>query len=209
VLVVSITPVTFEDLPSEVFLPAKEVAAAFGWRYEYDPVTEIARVNGRTVDPRLPRLWDHSYLLPTAILGNFGATHDATGWQANRHVLKVTKGNKRVVIHLGGQTLSAFEGEREVIRCQVSSGRPGKETPTGRFRLGAKDRDHVSSIYHSPMPYAVHVVDGIWVHGSEWFSDAPASHGCIRLEMHGETNWAEMFYRWARPGSPVMIDLKR
>ncbi len=104
--------------------------------------------------------------------------------------------------------MSAYEGRREVIRCAVSTGRPGKETPIGKFRLGLKDAKHVSSIYGTPMPWSVHVVGGIYVHGSEWFSGAPASHGCIRLDMHGGTNWAQWFYNWAELGTPIAITTK-
>jgi len=181
-----LVPVT---LGGKAFLPADEAARVLGWSYTYDSATEIAQLQGRLIDPALPRLWNGTYLLPLDGLPP----------------LKVRRGEKRVLVDLGRQEMQAFEGSREVIRCQVSTGRPGKETPIGRFRLGIKDPDHVSSIYKTPMPWSVHVTGAIYIHGSEWFSNSPASHGCIRLEMHGATDWAQWFYSWAESGVPIVI----
>jgi hypothetical protein len=200
------TPVTFETYPGRFYLPAQEAASALGWAYSFDSVTQLAKVGAHAVEPTWPRLWDGSYLIPSDVLVRWGAVQSPQGLKVGSHLLTLRQGVKRVVVHLGAQSISAYEGSREVMRCAVSTGGPGKATPTGHFRLGLKDPHHVSSIYGSPMPWAVHVTGGIYVHGSEWFSDTPASHGCIRLEMHGDVNWAEWFYDWSKPGTPITIE---
>ena len=61
----------------------------------------------------------------------------------------------------------------------VALGRPGQETPTGRFHVVWKDREHVSGTYGIRMDYAVFFASGgIAFH--EGPLDAP-SHGCVHL----------------------------
>ncbi|MFH8406782.1 L,D-transpeptidase family protein [Streptomyces sp. NPDC018019] len=59
-------------------------------------------------------------------------------------------------------------------------------TPTreGTFRIGLKSRRHVSSIYHTPMPYAMFFSGGQAVHFSPDFAAhgyRGASHGCVNV----------------------------
>lgn len=63
-------------------------------------------------------------------------------------------------------------------------GRPGAETREGKFSVYWKSRDHVSSIYNSPMPYAMFFSGGQAVHYSSDFAAvgyAGASHGCVNV----------------------------
>lgn len=62
----------------------------------------------------------------------------------------------------------------------ITSGKPGYETPAGRFRVQWKDKDHRSRAYNNaPMPYSVFFTDtGIAFHEG---SLQRASHGCIHL----------------------------
>ncbi len=60
------------------------------------------------------------------------------------------------------------------------------ETPTreGRFSVGWKSRNHVSTIYHTPMPYAMFFSGGQAVHYSADFAARGyngASHGCVNV----------------------------
>jgi peptidoglycan hydrolase-like protein with peptidoglycan-binding domain len=59
-------------------------------------------------------------------------------------------------------------------------------TPTreGVFRVYRKSRDHVSTLYHSSMPYSLFFAGGQAVHSSQYFHRdgyAGRSHGCINL----------------------------
>jgi peptidoglycan hydrolase-like protein with peptidoglycan-binding domain len=60
------------------------------------------------------------------------------------------------------------------------------ETPTreGAFSIGWKSPNHVSTIYHTPMPYAMFFSGGQAVHYSADFAArgyAGASHGCVNV----------------------------
>jgi hypothetical protein len=59
-------------------------------------------------------------------------------------------------------------------------------TPTreGLFHVNSKSRDHVSTIYHTAMPYAMFFSGGQAVHYSSDFAArgyAGASHGCVNV----------------------------
>jgi peptidoglycan hydrolase-like protein with peptidoglycan-binding domain len=64
-------------------------------------------------------------------------------------------------------------------------------TPTreGTFSVGWKSKDHVSSIYHTPMPYAMFFSGGQAVHYSSDFAALGyngASHGCVNVRDKGK-----------------------
>jgi lipoprotein-anchoring transpeptidase ErfK/SrfK len=70
------------------------------------------------------------------------------------------------------------------IRMDVRFG--SYETPTreGAFSIGWKSPNHVSTIYHTPMPYAMFFSGGQAVHYSADFAArgyAGASHGCVNV----------------------------
>ncbi|MFE6647143.1 peptidoglycan-binding protein [Nocardioides sp. NPDC057772] len=65
-----------------------------------------------------------------------------------------------------------------------------QELPTreGRFSVFAKSRDHVSSIYKTPMPFAMFFSGGQAVHYSPDFAANGyngASHGCVNVRDYG------------------------
>jgi lipoprotein-anchoring transpeptidase ErfK/SrfK len=64
----------------------------------------------------------------------------------------------------------------------ASTGRRGRETPTGVFTILEKQRFHRSNRYHhAPMPFMQRLTwDGLALHGGPQSGHA-ASHGCIRL----------------------------
>ncbi len=113
---------------------------------------------------------------------------------------------KKVVIDLSKQRACAYEGGRAVFCGNVSTGKPGHRTPTGRFRVLEKDIDHVSSKYPEPnggakMHYMLRLTSsGIAMHLG-YVPSYPASHGCIRLQ----NGFAQRMYRWASVGTPVSI----
>jgi lipoprotein-anchoring transpeptidase ErfK/SrfK len=80
-------------------------------------------------------------------------------------------------------------------------------TPTreGRFRIEWKDREHVSTLYHTSMPFAMFFSRGQAVHYSPDFAArgyAGASHGCVNTR-----NWAltERLFEEARIGDSVVV----
>ena len=66
----------------------------------------------------------------------------------------------------------------------MSTGRPGHATPTGRFPIIEKHREHYSNLYNNaPMPFMQRLtMDGIALHAGQ-IPGYPASHGCVRLPL--------------------------
>jgi hypothetical protein len=65
----------------------------------------------------------------------------------------------------------------------VRGGARGYETRTGSFRVYWRDRDHVSGIYKTPMPYSQFFSRGQAFHGSPFMTDpfVGHSHGCVNM----------------------------
>jgi peptidoglycan hydrolase-like protein with peptidoglycan-binding domain len=80
-------------------------------------------------------------------------------------------------------------------------------TPTreGRFRIEWKDRDHVSTLYHTSMPFAMFFSGGQAVHYSPDFAArgyAGASHGCVNTRSWTLT---ERLFDETRIGDSVVV----
>ena len=88
----------------------------------------------------------------------------------------------RMVIVLDIQRMYVFDGDSLVGFTTVSTGKKGKETPTGVFKILQKKIYHESNIYaNAPMPFMQRMTwDGIALHAGH-NPGYPASHGCIRL----------------------------
>ena len=111
-------------------------------------------------------------------------------------------GPKRVVIDKSHQVLRAYEGNRVVLETHISTGRRGRETPSGHFHAETKSLMHYSRRYgNSPMPYSVQIAGNYFIHGFASVPNYPASHGCIRVPV----DTARRFYNWVNPGTPVDI----
>lgn len=87
-----------------------------------------------------------------------------------------------IVVSLPEQRLHVYRNGKRVGVSTVSSGKPGKETPTGVFPILQKRRVHRSNLYNdAPMPYMQRLTwDGVALHAGR-IPGYPASHGCIRL----------------------------
>ena len=70
------------------------------------------------------------------------------------------------------------------LRMDVRFGSAELPTREGSFSVGWKSRNHVSTIYHTPMPYAMFFSGGQAVHYSPDFAARGyngASHGCVNV----------------------------
>lgn len=114
---------------------------------------------------------------------------------------------KHVVIDKSQQMLRAYEGNRVVMESRISTGKRGKETPSGHFTAESKSLMHRSRLYdNAPMPFSVQVAGNYFIHGFSSVPGHPASHGCIRLPLSGPGgNPARNFYNWVSIGTPVDI----
>src|SRR2546423_108775 len=137
-------------------------------------------------------------------------------------------GKPSVKIALGEQRAYFYKSGLLVGISQLSTGREGLNTPTGRFSIIQKDINHVSSKYGdfvddagnvvkpnvsiddkrppgthfkgAPMPYFMRIVDGVGMHAG-YLPGYPASHGCIRMPEF----MAENFFKSVSGGTPVTI----
>lgn len=96
----------------------------------------------------------------------------------------VYEGPMKIVIVLDTHRIYVFQNEKLIGFNTISSGKKGKETPTGIFNILQKNVDHKSNLYsNAPMPFMQRLTwDGIAIHGGD-LPGYPASHGCIRLPM--------------------------
>ncbi len=114
-------------------------------------------------------------------------------------------GPKRVVVDKTKQELTAYEGERVVMQSRVSTGRPGRRTPSGNFVAGEKHRMHYSRLFdNAPMPFSVQINGNYFIHGFSSVPNYPASHGCVRVPLTGD-NPAKRFFEWVETGTPIEV----
>jgi lipoprotein-anchoring transpeptidase ErfK/SrfK len=108
----------------------------------------------------------------------------------------------RIVVSLADQSLQAFDDGKLVGYSNISSGKPGHETPTGTFTISQKDVDHHSNLYNSAsMPFYMRLTDdGVGLHAG-FIPGYPASHGCVRLPL----GMARELYQHTESGTSVTI----
>lgn len=108
----------------------------------------------------------------------------------------------RMVAVLDIQRLYVFDGDELVGFSTISSGKRGKETPSGIFKILQKKVYHESNIYaNAPMPFMQRLTwDGIAIHAGH-LPGYPASHGCIRLPRR----FAEALYGATQLDAEVVI----
>lgn len=89
-----------------------------------------------------------------------------------------------LVVSIPQQLIYVYRGGTLIGVSTVSTGKRGKETPTGDFTILQKNKHHRSNIYsNAPMPFMQRLTwDGIALHAGA-LPGYPASHGCIRLPM--------------------------
>jgi hypothetical protein len=107
-----------------------------------------------------------------------------------------------VVVNLATQRAVVFRNGVPIGATTVSTGRPGRETPTGIFTVLQKQVDHHSSTYdNAPMPYMERLTwKGIALHAGN-LPGYPASHGCVRLP----SGFAKLLYGQTSLGMTVVI----
>ena len=139
------------------------------------------------------------------------------------------RGAPKIIVVLSEQRAYFLKGNKLVGEAPVSTGKHGFGTPVGRYRVIAKDRDHVSSAFGdyvddrgnvvkfnidvredprppgthfdgAKMPYCMHFNGGYAMHQG-YVPPYAASHGCIRLPK----GMAKTFFNAAHIGTPVIV----
>jgi hypothetical protein len=114
----------------------------------------------------------------------------------------VADGAVTVAISVTLQRLYVYRGDTLVGVSAISTGRPGKDTPHGEFRILQKAKWHRSNLYsNAPMPFMQRLTwDGIALHAG-YNPGYPASHGCIRLP----APFARALFEMTTLGSTVSV----
>jgi lipoprotein-anchoring transpeptidase ErfK/SrfK len=125
--------------------------------------------------------------------------------------------DKKIVVSLAEQTLTAYEGPQPVFKTLIASGIPSDEptdngipteTPSGYFRVSSKmPVRHMGDgrLTNDPTAYelpgvpwvATFVATGVAFHGTYWHQNfgRPMSHGCINMRVE-DARW---LYCWTTP----------
>lgn len=209
----AIEGVTFAGPAGTLYAPARELGEALGWSVRWNPEGPSLYLEEREVpDGQVRPLADGTRVVALRSLAEWGAT---VRWDAGQETATVTvgdrearvrRGEKRVAVNLKQQRLRAWQGRRVVLDTRISSGRPGMETPRGRFRAGPLKRKLlISRKYNNArMPWSVQVRGNVVIHGYPSVPPRAASHGCVRVPLAG-LNPARWFYYWVTTGTPIRI----
>lgn len=111
-----------------------------------------------------------------------------------------------IAVNLTRQRVYAYENGELIYATKVSTGRAGYETPSGQFKIYAKDRSAKMSgpgYYLPGVPYIMWYKGDYSLHGTYWHNNFgyPMSHGCSNLP----TLSAEWLFNWAPVGTSVYI----
>jgi hypothetical protein len=123
---------------------------------------------------------------------------------------------KKMVININYQTLSCFEGNREVFFCRCSTGSLANpnigldnkyETPVGNMyvqwkivskSMGANSSENAAGYDTAAVPWCTFVATGgVAIHGAFWHNNfgTARSHGCINVTPEN----AKWIFRWTTP----------
>lgn len=134
-----------------------------------------------------------------------------------------------IVIDISDQKLYYYKGGKLVGVSAVSTGREGHDSPTGKFKVRRKDKEHASNLYGdfvdasgtpvvknvdamkdkppagthfkgSSMPWFMEFAPGVGMH-TGFLPGVPDSHGCIRLP----DKMARIFFEVTPMGTPVSV----
>jgi lipoprotein-anchoring transpeptidase ErfK/SrfK len=150
----------------------------------------------------------------------------------NASVLQsVTPDNAHVLVSISKQRAYLMTGDQIAIDSPISSGKRGHTSPTGRFTILEKDKDHRSNLYGdykdskgrtvrggisahidsapsgthfvgAPMTWFMRLTgEGVGMHVGI-LPGYPASHGCIRMPEPA----AALFYSHVKVGTPAVVE---
>ena len=122
---------------------------------------------------------------------------------------------KEILVFIDEQVLVAMENGEEIYNFDIVTGREGKETTAGSYKIFKKHEKYTSKKYGSEMPYTMFFSkDGKAIHGTQmatlrsylhsYLTESVGSQGCIGLT---DDN-AKVMFEWAPVGTPVVVVLE-
>ena len=112
---------------------------------------------------------------------------------------------RAICVSKSSNTLTWVVDGKPQLRMDVRFGSQELPTREGAFSIGWKSRDHVSTIYHTKMPYAMFFSGGQAVHYSPDFAARGyngASHGCVNVRNLGGI---QTLFAQAQVGDKVIV----
>lgn len=183
------------------FLPLALVAAMLAG-CATGPAPAPQRIAPKPV-AELPYRWTHghagkAYKEAVALFGPMNLKPGDYRW-----VAKVPEGEAKVVIDLMQQLMYVYRGDQLAGVTTISSGKKGKETPLGYWKVFRKQVKGYSRKYdNAPMPFMqMYDEKGIAFHAGK-LPGYPASHGCVRIPL----KFAEKTYGLTRIGTEVIVE---
>lgn len=202
--------ITFADKPGVIYVLARTLSERLSLELELDKDEKVMTIGDQKFE-NFRRLYSGNIIVPIREIEKFSGTIEPTPEadrvevQCNGILFDVVVGKKRIEVDKAAQELTAYQGEIVVLKTNVSTGRPGHNTPNGEFVTGPKERMHYSRKYNNAeMPYAVQVNGDIFFHGAASVPSYPASHGCIRMPL-GRNGPAKYLFSWVTRGVDVKI----
>jgi hypothetical protein len=108
-----------------------------------------------------------------------------------------------IVVELGRQEVVLYKDGIPVVSGSISTGKPGHDTPPGRYLVTDKIRLQRSTIYKVKMPYFLRLSFSEYGIHLGVNPGRPASHGCIRI---GRESVAKSVYERTPIGTLVTIE---
>ncbi|MGZ3723826.1 MAG: L,D-transpeptidase, partial [Bdellovibrionales bacterium] len=93
----------------------------------------------------------------------------------------------KVIIHKGSQNMVVSVNGEVRFSTMVTTGMSGHTTPSVTTHAQGIERVHFSKEYHAPLPWAIRITGGYFIHGASdgalpWMrKKIPHSHGCVRV----------------------------
>lgn len=115
--------------------------------------------------------------------------------------VRVASGKKHIYIDLSKQTLFAYEGNTQIMKTFISSGKWGR-TPVGNYNIWTKLRatrmagGQGADAYDLPnVPWVMYFYNDFGLHGAYWHNNFgyPMSHGCVNMRIVD----AKQLFSWA------------
>lgn len=202
--------ITFADKPGVTYVLARTLSERLSLDLDLDKNEKVMTIGGQTFTG-FRRLFSGNIIIPIRDIEKLDGTLEPTNEvgrvtiQHYANTFDVVVGKKRIEVDKSAQELTAFQGNVIVLKTNVSTGKPGHNTPNGEFKTGPKERMHYSRKYdNAEMPYAVQVNGDIFFHGHRSVPSYPASHGCIRMPL-GRNGAAKYLFGWVERGIDVKI----
>ena len=119
---------------------------------------------------------------------------------------------KEIHVFIEKQVLVAWENGEKIYSFDIVTGRDGKETEAGRYKIFRKHEKYTSKTYGIDMPYTMFfTADGKALHGTHvtalrsylhsYLTESVGSEGCVGLT---DDN-AKALFDWAPVGTPVIV----